>query len=58
MSVPAAAVGLTDDDGYHAVALDDGSQIRARTVLVATGAQYRKPCSPHLMHAARALPAH
>ena len=43
VSVPAAAVGLTDDDGYHAVALDDGSQIRARTVLVATGAQYRKP---------------
>jgi thioredoxin reductase (NADPH) len=50
ITVPARAVSLAEDDGYHAVALDDGSQIRARTVLIATGAQYRKP---HIARLAR-----
>ncbi len=43
ITVSAHAAALAADDGYHAVMLDDGSHIRARTVLIATGAQYRKP---------------
>jgi thioredoxin reductase (NADPH) len=42
MVVPAQAVGLTADDGHYAIALADGSAVNGRTVIVATGAQYRK----------------
>jgi len=42
MVVPAQAVGLTQDDGHYTVELADGSVVRGRTVIVATGAQYRK----------------
>jgi thioredoxin reductase (NADPH) len=42
MVVPAQAVGLAQDDGHYTVELADGSAVRGRTVIVATGAQYRK----------------
>jgi len=43
ISVPAAAAALeTRDDGQYIVRLDDGGEIAARTVLVATGALYRQ----------------
>jgi thioredoxin reductase (NADPH) len=40
--VPAQAVGLTDLDTHFAVELTDGSVVNGRTIIVATGAQYRK----------------
>jgi thioredoxin reductase (NADPH) len=42
ISVPGEAVGLGQDEGYHVVRLADGRSIRARTVLVVTGARYRR----------------
>ncbi|HUB05141.1 MAG TPA: FAD-dependent oxidoreductase [Solirubrobacteraceae bacterium] len=48
MVVPAYAVGLTADDGHYTVALSDGSDVNGRTVIVATGAQYRKLDLPEL----------
>jgi thioredoxin reductase (NADPH) len=41
--VPAEAVGLTAEDGHYAIALSTGDVVRGRTVIVATGARYRKP---------------
>jgi thioredoxin reductase (NADPH) len=45
MLIPAQAAGLRCDveRGEHEVALTDGRRIRARTVVVATGARYRRP---------------
>jgi len=40
--VPAEAVALTDLDTHFAVELSDGSVVNGRTIIVATGAQYRK----------------
>ncbi len=40
--VPAEAVGLTDLDTHFAVECADGSVVNGRTIIVATGAQYRK----------------
>jgi thioredoxin reductase (NADPH) len=37
-----SAVGLSGDRGPYDVALDDGTSVRTRTVLVAAGAHYRK----------------
>jgi thioredoxin reductase (NADPH) len=42
ISVPGEAVRLGQDEGYHLVQLADGRTIRARTVLVVTGAKYRR----------------
>lgn len=42
LSVPRTAVGLRIDDGYRIVTLDDGSELRARAVLVASGVDYRR----------------
>ena len=43
IDVPCPAVGLgRDDDGVHVVHLDDGTSLRARTVVIATGARYRR----------------
>ena len=42
IDVPATAVGLAEQDGYHLVELDDGSTLSSRTVLIAAGARYRK----------------
>lgn len=40
--VPAAATALERDDGRYTVRLDNGGRATARTVIVATGARYRK----------------
>src|SRR5688572_5081780 len=42
------AAELTRDRNRHGVRLDDGAIIPARTVIIATGAQYRKPALPNL----------
>ena len=48
MVVPAQAVALAQDDGHYAVELADGSAVHGRTLIVATGAQYRKLDLPEL----------
>ncbi len=48
MVVPAQAVGLALDDGHYSVELADGSVVNSRTLIVATGAQYRKLDLPEL----------
>jgi thioredoxin reductase (NADPH) len=48
ITVPAEATGLADHDGYQLLRLDDGSEIRARTVVIATGARYRRLDVPRL----------
>jgi thioredoxin reductase (NADPH) len=48
ISVPAEATALEQDDGYHVIKLDDGTSVSARTVLIATGARYRKFDVPRL----------
>jgi thioredoxin reductase (NADPH) len=48
MVVPAYAVGLAADNGHFTVELSDGSVINGRTLIVATGAQYRKLDLPEL----------
>jgi thioredoxin reductase (NADPH) len=40
--VPQSARSLSYADGYHVVELENGQRIRARTVVVATGASYRR----------------
>jgi thioredoxin reductase (NADPH) len=40
--VPHGAVRLGREDGVHIVELDDGRALRARTVVIATGARYRR----------------
>jgi thioredoxin reductase (NADPH) len=46
--VPAEAVGLAREDGHYAVRLAGGEVVNGRTVLVATGARYRKLDVPGL----------
>ncbi|MFB9445379.1 FAD-dependent oxidoreductase [Dactylosporangium vinaceum] len=41
-NVPARACGLEERDGNYVIALDNGGEVTTRTVLIATGAQYRK----------------
>jgi thioredoxin reductase (NADPH) len=48
MVVPAEAVGMSTDHGHHAIELANGSVVNGRTVIVATGAQYRKLDLPEL----------
>jgi thioredoxin reductase (NADPH) len=48
MVVPAYAVGLAADDGHYTIELADGSEVNGRTLIVATGAQYRKLDLPEL----------
>ena len=40
--VPAEAVGFAREDGHYAIQLAGGETVNGRTVIVATGAQYRK----------------
>jgi thioredoxin reductase (NADPH) len=47
-SVPATAQQLTRDDGYHRIRFADGTEVSARTVVLATGARYRKLPVPRL----------
>ncbi len=46
--VPAKATSLKRDDGHYKIELSDGDVVNGRTVIVATGAQYRKPDVPDL----------
>jgi thioredoxin reductase (NADPH) len=46
--VPGEAVALEREDGHHVVRLAGGEQAAGRTVIVATGARYRKPDVPRL----------
>src|SRR5204862_496670 len=48
LAVPGRAVGIAEDDGHYAVELADGVTVRGRTVVVATGAQYRRLDIPDL----------
>ncbi len=41
-ATPYRALSLAPDEGRYVVALEEGHQIAARTVLLATGAQYRR----------------
>jgi thioredoxin reductase (NADPH) len=41
-AVPVTATGIAFEAGNHAVALDGGDYLRGRTVVVATGARYRR----------------
>jgi thioredoxin reductase (NADPH) len=43
-----AASGLTTEDGLHRLALTDGTSVRARTVVIATGAAWRRIGVPEL----------
>jgi thioredoxin reductase (NADPH) len=47
-AVPATAGALTFEDGYHVIALDGDERLRARTVVLATGASYRRLNVPRL----------
>ncbi len=46
--VPAQAIGFAQDDGHYSIELADGTTVNGRTVIVATGAQYRKLEVPEL----------
>jgi thioredoxin reductase (NADPH) len=46
--VPAEATGLTREDGHYTIELASGEVVNGRAVIVATGAQYRKPDLPDL----------
>ena len=46
--VPAQAVGLIQEDGHYAVELAGGELVNGRTVIVASGAQYRRLDVPEL----------
>jgi thioredoxin reductase (NADPH) len=48
LAMPAEAVDLVEEDGHYAIQLSDGSVVNGRTVIVATGAQYRKLDVPDL----------
>ncbi|BCB90215.1 FAD-dependent oxidoreductase [Phytohabitans suffuscus] len=49
VAAPAAVVGLERRDGYHLVRVDGrAEEVRARTVVVATGARYRRLDVPRL----------
>lgn len=42
LSNPCTVVTLAAEDGLHALELQDGKRVRAHTVVLATGAEYRK----------------
>jgi thioredoxin reductase (NADPH) len=42
MATPYRAVALEPGSGHHVVRLDSGQEMRARTVVLATGAEYRR----------------
>jgi thioredoxin reductase (NADPH) len=48
LNVPAEAVRLEVGDGVHVVHVDDGTALRTRTVVIATGARYCKLDLPRL----------
>ena len=48
ISVSAESTALDERDGYYVVSFSDGSEATARTVLIATGARYRRLDVPRL----------
>ena len=46
--VPRRAVGLTERDGFHVIALDDGAELLARSVILALSVQYRRLPIPRI----------
>lgn len=46
--VPRRGVGLTERDGFHAIALEDGDEVLAGSVILALGVQYRRLPIPRL----------
>jgi thioredoxin reductase (NADPH) len=48
LTVPAAAVGLRQENRHFTIDLDTGESVHGRTVIAATGAQYRKLDIPDL----------
>jgi thioredoxin reductase (NADPH) len=48
--IPAAAKSLqcAQSDGVVAIDMDDGARIRARSVVIASGARYRRPALPEI----------
>jgi thioredoxin reductase (NADPH) len=48
LAVPAAAVGLSSEPGRHEIELSDGDVATGRSVVIATGAQYRRLDVPRL----------
>jgi thioredoxin reductase (NADPH) len=43
IAAPCVAAGLHAAEGFHVVTLNDGSEIPARAVVIASGAEYRRP---------------
>lgn len=48
IEIAKAAARLTCDQKPYRISVDDGPSVPTRTVIIATGAQYRKPPLPHL----------
>ena len=48
INVPAEATALERRDGHHVVKLEDGNSVAARSVVIATGARYRRLDVPRL----------
>jgi thioredoxin reductase (NADPH) len=48
LTAPAAAVRLNSENGHHAIELSNGEVASGRTVIIATGAQYRRLDVPRL----------
>jgi thioredoxin reductase (NADPH) len=42
LNSPCRVASMRADDGFHAIELEDGSIVPARSVIIATGAKYRK----------------
>ncbi|MHB8235022.1 MAG: FAD-dependent oxidoreductase [Solirubrobacteraceae bacterium] len=48
LNAPCAVAGLRTEAGFHVISLADGSEIPARSVIVASGARYRRLDVPEL----------
>jgi thioredoxin reductase (NADPH) len=48
--VPAEAVALAHADGHFAIALADGQEVNGRSIIVATGAAYKRLAVPRFAH--------
>ena len=48
-AVPQEAIGLRREDGHYRIGLSEGGEVAARSVIVATGARYRRLEVPHLV---------
>jgi thioredoxin reductase (NADPH) len=48
ITVPIEATGLDQHEGHRTVRLDDGSELNTRTIVIATGARYRRLDVPRM----------